>query len=126
MGNSNKLWVFIGIHENIHVLTLTNGIKATQTRPVTHDYSDEYAILFDGLIEVLNMFSNTDIIFYANNDLFAFEWNKECFELDDLPLKNRKKWQIVKNLVKRKNNKLLIADEKSPIARFEKVVKNKI
>lgn len=126
MGNFNKLWVFIGIYENIHILTLTNGTNAAQTKPVEHNYCDEYLILFDGLIEVLNMFSNTEIIFFANNDLFAFEWNKECLELNDLPSNNSEKWQIIKDLVKKNNNKLFIANEKSPLGKFGNVIKNKL
>lgn len=126
MGNFNKLWVFIGIYENIHILTLTNGINAAQTKPVEHNYCDEYAILFDGLTEVLNMFSNTEIIFFANNDLFAFEWNKECSEFGDFPSKNSKKWQIINDLVKKNNNKLLIANEKNPLGKFRSIIKNKL
>ncbi len=115
MRTFNKVWVFIGISQNTHVLTLTNGVKVTQTKPVYHTYNNKHSILFDGLIEVLKMFKDVEIIYYAKNDLFAFEWNKECHENDTLPKDNREKWQEIKNLVKANRINLIIMGENSPL-----------
>lgn len=119
----NKISVFVGISGNVYVLTATNSKKNTyQFEPVAVSHKDEYSILLDALMKTVSSFKDMDIDFYANNDCFAFEWEKEYLVNKEFSktIKHYDTWNLISKIVKSNRLNLRIKGESSTLSAIGK------